>query len=490
MVFNSYIFVLLLLPVCLAGYYSINHFQKYTLAKCFLIGISLWFYAYFHISYLLLIIGSILFNYLAYILMRNTKCKNVIKIAAITINLAVLFIFKYYDFFINNINSIFKTNISFLNILLPLGISFFTFQQIGFIVDAANNKNNINYKFIDYSLFVCFFPQLVAGPIVSHDELIPQFSNANNKHFNYEHFSKGLTAFILGLSKKVLIADVFAKFADYGFSIAGELNTPSAILVAFAYIIQLYFDFSGYSDMARGLALMLNIHLPLNFDSPFKTTNPADFWTHWHITLSRFLTKYVYIPLGGNRKGAFRTYLNIFIVFFLSGLWHGANWTFVLWGIINGIGVMISRLLLKGSDNLKKYKLFNLPLILINFIFVTYSFIYFRASSVSEARMVINAIKSWNFRFGVFPNILATLQTNELLLFMKCTFTDDLSFSYMIPAAIYFIIAIVIMFFAKNVNEIITRLKPGFAYILVLTILFIMCITSFSGISTFIYYNF
>lgn len=507
MIFNSYIFVFALLPLCLIGYFALNHFQKYTLAKCYLIGISLWFYGYFNISYLLLIIGSILFNYGAYRFMYKINKHKSVSLIAVIFNLSLLFVFKYFDFFIGNVNAIFKTDFAFLHILLPLGISFFTFQQIAFIVDASKNEarydlsasetaavNSGLYSFIDYTLFVSFFPQLVAGPIVNHNELIPQLNDSSKKTINYENFSRGFFSFVLGLSKKVLIADVFALSVDYGFEIANELNTPSAIFIAVCYIIQLYFDFSGYSDMARGLALMMNFKLPINFDSPFKTTNMADFWTHWHITLSRFLTKYVYIPLGGNRKGFIRTYINIFIVFFLSGLWHGANWTFVIWGCINGIGVIFFRLIFSifkdSSARLKQYSIYTLPMILFNFIYVTYSFIYFRAASLTEARTVINAIKSLNFKFGVFPNILAKFKTNEILFLMKCSFLDDMSFSYMLPAIIYLVAALIIMFFIKNVNELTDRFKPKLHLALLIAILFLLCTSSFDGISTFIYYNF
>lgn len=502
MVFNSYIFVLVLLPVCLIGYFGLNYFQKNTLSKIFLIGISLWFYAFFHISYIFLILFSIAINYISYLLSVSliNKAKNKTRklICGITvfINLFILFVFKYYDFFVSNINTVFKSDLPMLNILLPLGISFFTFQQIAFTVDALNNKafypgTTTPYKLYDYSLFVCFFPQLVAGPIVSHKELIPQFADKSLHSFNYESFYKGFFAFVLGLSKKVLIADVLALAVNYGFSIFSELNTPSALLIAVAFTLQLYFDFSGYSDMARGLALMLNIKLPLNFDSPFKTADIASFWNKWHITLSDFFTKYVYIPLGGSRKGAVRTYINIFIIFFLSGLWHGANWTFIIWGIINGIGVIFIKLIKKISniDEIKN-KILKAVLTIINFLYVTLAFVFFRADSVSVAGTIIKSIFSFNFKYGVYPNILSKFNTNEMTLLLKITFLNNLRISYILPAVIMILVCLFIVFFTKNVNELITNIKPGFFKTLFVTVLFLWCTISFSGISTFIYYNF
>lgn len=491
MVFNSYIFIFALLPLCLIGYFGLNHFHKYNISKCFLIGISLWFYGYFHISYLVLIILSVLANYSSYRLsLLYSRYKKLICGITVSLNLLVLFIFKYYDFFISNINSVFKTDIALLNILLPLGISFFTFQQIAFTIDISKDKA-FSYSFIDYMLFVCFFPQLVAGPIVNHDELIPQINDTNNKQFNYENFSKGVYAFILGLSKKVLLADVFALAVNYGLTIVNELNTPSALFIIIAFTFQLYFDFSGYSDMARGLALMMNYHLPLNFNSPFKSTNIGEFWKNWHMTLNRFFTTYVYIPLGGNRKGAIRTYINIFIIFLLSGIWHGASWTFVIWGIINGIGVVIIRFIMK-TFNLKpvRNRLLKLFHELLTFIFYALSLIFFVSPSLQEATGFIKALTSFNFKWGIYPNIMSQFKTIESVLALRLTFLDDLSFSFMLPGLIYMAIAAIIIFFCKNVNEMISDFKPKFSNMFFTALLFLMCVISFSGISTFIYYNF
>ena len=341
MLFNSYIFILLFLPIALIGYFGINRMGRYQMALFFLCIMSLWFYAYFNTKYLLLIGTSILTNFCLSRLILQQKSfafKKGLLIAGVLGNLASIFYFKYFDFFVSNINGIFKTDFTLRNIILPLGISFFTFQQISYLVDSY--KGNIEkYTFIEYVTFVTFFPQLVAGPIVTHDETLPQFRDLDKKKLNYENLCTGLYSFSMGLGKKVLLADSFSKIVSVGFANIEALDSTNAILVMLAYSLQLYFDFSGYSDMAVGLGRMFNIDIIVNFNSPFKSKNVADLWNRWHISLNRFLIKYVYIPLGGSRGSVFKTYVNTLIVFFLSGLWHGANWTVVLWGMLNGIAL-------------------------------------------------------------------------------------------------------------------------------------------------------
>lgn len=245
------------------------------------------------------------------------------------------------NFFLENVSSLFHINFNILKIVLPLGISFYTFQQISFLIDTY--KENIIYKFEDYAEFVCFFPQLVAGPIVSHS-IIAQFKDTERKKVNFDYLSRGLFLFSVGLFKKIIIADTFAKAADWGFSNVGVMSSMDAIIVMISYTFQIYFDFSGYSDMAVGLAAMFNIDIPCNFNAPYQADSIIDFWKKWHITLTQFLRKYIYYPLGGSKKGNKRTYFNIFIVFLLSGIWHGANWTFIVWGMIHGIANICNRI--------------------------------------------------------------------------------------------------------------------------------------------------
>lgn len=347
MVFNSYIFILVFLPLCLSGYFFLNRIHHYHAGLAFLLGMSLWFYGFFNPSYLPIICGSVVLNYSLYRWMRAVALKGIgqgtkREIAfwiGIASNLGILGYFKYTDFFIENINYLFQVDYPLKHILLPLGISFFTFQQISFLADIySDTRGEVAYSFLSYAAYVTYFPQLVAGPIVKHDVLVPQLQDEKRKRVDYNYLSKGIALFILGLAKKVLIADVLGNYVNLAYKDVYALNTTTAVLAVLGYTLQIYFDFSGYSDMAVGLGWMMHIDLPVNFDSPYKSISITEFWKRWHMTLTAFFTKYVYIPLGGSRRGNARMYANIFIVFLLSGLWHGAGWTFVFWGGDSWVG--------------------------------------------------------------------------------------------------------------------------------------------------------
>lgn len=354
MLFNSYIFILLFLPITWAIYFFLNSRNRFRGAQIALIVTSLVFYGFYNWSYLLIMIGSILLNYIVAftahalkrnrVLLRKTEAGKLVIIIGILLNIGILFYFKYMNFFMENINILFRRDFQISHIVLPLGISFYTFQQISFLVDTY--KENIIYDFCDYAEFVCFFPQLVAGPIVSHD-LIGQFRDKDRRKLNYDSVARGLFLFSVGLLKKIIIADTFAKAANWGFANLTIMSSMDAIIVMVAYTFQIYFDFSGYSDMAVGLASMFNIDIPFNFNAPYQADSIIEFWKRWHITLTNFLTKYVYYPLGGSKKGKIRTYFNIFVVFLVSGIWHGANWTFVVWGMIHGIANICNRIFSK-----------------------------------------------------------------------------------------------------------------------------------------------
>ena len=286
---------------------------------------SLFFYGWWNPAYLLLIIGSMLFNYYTGVQLSYRQNRLFLGIA-IALNLALLGYFKYANFFVENISDLAGLGWNIEHIVLPLAISFFTFQQIAYLVDAYRRETS-EYNFLHYALFVSFFPQLISGPIVHHKEMLPQFIRETARFIEYRHLAIGISVFILGLFKKVVVADSLAPYSIEAFNAvaAGEMLTFfEAWKGALAYTFQLYFDFSGYSDMAIGLAMLFGIRLPLNFDSPYKANSVIEFWQRWHITLSRFLRDYLYIPLGGNRKGQKRRYLNLMITMLLGGLWHGA----------------------------------------------------------------------------------------------------------------------------------------------------------------------
>ena len=478
MLFNSYIFIFLFLPICILGYFLLNKTQKYQLGHGFLLGMSLWFYGYFNPAYLLIIIASIIVNYGIYRIMHGRKP---VMVLGVVVNLGIIAYFKYMDFFIENINAIAKTDWPLLHIMLPLGISFFTFQQISFIVDAYRGQVP-DYDFLTYACYVTFFPQLIAGPIVTHDELIPQLRDVSKKTFNWDNFSKGLYIFAIGLGKKVLLADVFGVAVNWAYDDITVLKATNAILIMWAYTIQIYFDFSGYCDMAIGLGKMLNIDLPVNFNSPYKATTITEYWDRWHMTLTRFFTRYVYIPLGGNRKGVVRTYVNIFMVFFLSGLWHGAAWSYVFWGVLNGIFVIITRFFKKYFNGM--HPAFGW---LITMTFVNFTFIVFRAKTITDAIYIMKQILYVDFT-NIDVNILYAFQTPLLKYLLDGTaVTHSLPFIYV---GIYYFMALFIILGCRNSKELADDFKPKATNMLWTVVLLVASIVSFSGISTFLYFNF
>lgn len=311
------------------------------------------------------------------------------------VNIAALAYFKYADFIVDNINFISKADFPRPNVALPLAISFFTFQQIAYLADSYKGITK-EYDFLTYALFVTFFPQLIAGPIVAHYEMMPQFANIRNFVKNYRHIFQGVCLFLVGLGKKIFIADYFARYASIGFDKIDNLTLVGGWLTSLSYSIQIYFDFSGYCDMAIGLGLMFNIKLPVNFDSPYKATNIQDFWRRWHITLSRFLRDYIYIPLGGNRQGERRAFANVFAVFLIGGLWHGAAYTFVIWGAAHGMANIIWRIWRKTQLKLNKYLAW-----FITFNFVNIAWVFFRATSFADAGKVLYAMFDVTSLFGL-----------------------------------------------------------------------------------------
>jgi alginate O-acetyltransferase complex protein AlgI len=385
MLFSSPEFIFIFLPVALVVYFFLAKSKQPLYARYWLLFASIFFYGYWNPKNVILIAASMVFNFYLGSLIGQKKEKWLLAVG-ITINLAVLFYFKYVDFFLANTNALLGTNYSLLHIVLPLGISFFTFQQIAFLVDSYQGETG-NYKFHDYCLFVTFFPQLIAGPIVHHAELMPQFEDASNGKINYGNLAKGLFVFNMGLAKKIIIADTFAVIANKGYANTEMLSTLQAWLTSVSYSIQLYFDFSGYSDMAIGLGLLFNVHIPLNFNSPYRAQNVQDFWRRWHITLSRFLRDYVYIPLGGSRSGESATAKNLLLTFVLGGIWHGAGWTFIFWGFLHGVAQVIYRLFAKTKINVPVWLA-----IALTFLFINLTWIFFRAPSWSAATTILSSI--------------------------------------------------------------------------------------------------
>lgn len=486
MLFNSYLFVLFFLPATVAGYYLFHHFRFHSFSKAYLIGMSLWFYGYFNLNYLAIILVSVCLNYLANRILQKTSSEVIRKgtfLLAVFANIGALFYFKYYDFFVQNINQAFQVDFSLKHLLLPLGISFFTFQQLSYIIDSYRREVP-DYHFLDYALFVTFFPQLVAGPIVTHDEIVPQFSNPEKQKIHFDHLSKGVMAFAFGLAKKVLVADTFGNAVNWGYANIDALDSTNAIFIVLAYTMQIYFDFSGYCDMATGIGLLFNIEIPVNFSSPYKALTIPEFWKRWHITLTRFFTKYVYIPLGGSQKGKPRTYLNVLIVFFLSGLWHGANWTFILWGVLHGIASVVSRIFKQQIDRVH-------PALnwLVTFSFVNLTWIYFRAPTIHIAHTIITAIFKMNF--GPLRNEITAcfnlIEFQALLDVLDWGLLKSYPAFFLLAFLLFSIFAVLGM---KNTNERIRDFRASIPMGLITVFLLVWCILSFSGVSTFLYFNF
>ncbi len=349
MLFSSPEFIYLFLPIVLIGFFWLARWS-HRIAATWLLATSLFFYGWWNPAYLGLLIGSICFNYgMGLVLARESgrpeaSRRRILLAAGVCANLVLLGYFKYANFFLDSANSALGTEWHAGEIILPLGISFFTFTQIAFLVDAWRGLAR-EFNFIHYGLFVTYFPHLIAGPVLHHKEMMPQFGLRETYRLNWENLSIGLTIFAIGLFKKVVLADGVAPYASPVFDAAGsgaELTFLEAWAGVLAYTLQLYFDFSGYSDMAIGASRMFGVRLPLNFNSPYQALNIIDFWRRWHMTLSRFLRDYLYFSLGGNRHGKARRYANLMTTMLLGGLWHGAGWTFVIWGGLHGLYLVVN----------------------------------------------------------------------------------------------------------------------------------------------------
>jgi D-alanyl-lipoteichoic acid acyltransferase DltB (MBOAT superfamily) len=407
MLFNSYLFILVFLPIAVVGFYAIGSKGAQRMAILWLFLVSLFFYGWWNPVYLWLISASLLFNYTIGVALSkylHPSLRKCILTGGIAANVVALGYFKYASFIVTNLHVALGTNYHLEKIILPLAISFFTFEQIAYVVDVYRGETE-QYEFPRYCIFVIFFPQLIAGPIVHHNEMLPQFAKDKTYRLNPENLAVGITIFTIGLFKKVVFADRLAEYATPVFDVAGTgapLTFFETWFGALAYTFQLYFDFSGYSDLAIGTARMFGILLPLNFHSPYKANNIIEFWRRWHITLSRFLKDYLYVPLGGNRKGEVRRSINIMLTMLLGGLWHGAAWNFALWGTLHGVYLLVNQAWRKLSGSLgrdlKKTSMCGRGASwLITFTAVVVGWVFFRAESLDGA---INMLRGMSGQQG------------------------------------------------------------------------------------------
>jgi len=400
MLFNSFAFILGFLPLALALFFLLGRLNR-VWAAAWLALASIAFYGYWSPKYIVLLLGSVACNFLggrAIAKRAGSRGGRWLFAFAVAVNLLLLGFYKYADFFASSANDLAKTHIPLLHIALPIGISFFTFTQIAFLADA--NKGIVKeYRFVHYLLFVSYFPHLIAGPILHHAEMMPQFESAAPYRFSARHFGVGLTIFTIGLAKKVLIADPFGEMVSPIFA-AAHAGVPIRLLAAWvgvlAFTCQLYFDFSGYSDMAIGISKLFGIDLPINFASPYKSTSVIQFWQRWHMTLSRFLRDYLYFPLGGNRRGKLRRYLNLMTTMVLGGLWHGANYTFLIWGGLHGCYLMINHAWRSVFGQRQSGVLWTLVSGTVTFLAVAAAWIFFRAEDVPSAFNLVRGIAGFN----------------------------------------------------------------------------------------------
>lgn len=495
MSFNTYFFVLVFLPIAVVGYHMFNKRKHFEISKCFLVFMSLWFICVFSWQGMLVTALLILINYSIYRFMYKTKISKLFMIVGVVLNVLALCFFKYLGVFmihdaetgkvVEGINTISKMyNVA--NLIVPLGISFITFSQISFLVDEYREYSEVSL--LDYASYVLYFPKVTMGPIALSKEFISNLNSSVKKEIDYDNIAKGLYSFAFGLAKKVLIADLLAGYVGYAYDYTPILGMTNAWIAVLAYTLQIYFDFSGFCDMANGISLMLNIELPINFNSPYRSLSIGEFWDRWHITLTKFFTKYIYIPLGGNRKGIVRTYINIMIVFLVSGIWHGSTINFVIWGLIHGLLSCISRAMKPYEDRIPKCIRW-----IVTFVCINIAWVYFRAPSLAGANLMIKELFSFkfvpidaNFTTYAFPAEL------EIVPWLVNKFTEIKSTYYF--CVIINVLVVVFSLFAstkmKNTSERINAFKVSRKAVFVTVFLLVWSILSMSEVSNFIYVNF
>jgi len=468
--FNSGEFCFIFLPVTLLLFYAAAHWHLTRLAIWVLGIASAIFYLYatpvFWIDagplrvpvppYLLLLLGSIVVNYGFGAQLRKQPSSLVLAMGVVA-NLAVLSYFKYANFFLNNLDA--WTGLGFVlpHIFLPLGISFYTFQSIAYLCDCKQGKVG-RHSMLDFAVFLHFFPQLIAGPIVHHSEMLPQFRSLRTFVINHRNLAIGFALFTLGLVKKVLMADRFSNWVAEPFLHVDHLSLAGAWAAVLGYGFQLYFDFSGYTDMAIGLGLLFNVQYPQNFNSPYKAVSLIDFWRRWHMTLSRFLRDYLYIPLGGNRHGKFRRYVNLLITMVLGGFWHGAAWTFVIWGAWHGFFLAVNHAWEERGRKLPRFVAH-----LLTFLVVFIGWVFFRSTNLHDSLSIIGTM------FGMVHGGHNGPSVTEV---------------------IWLGIALVVVLYAPNSLEIMSRVKPSWIWAAIVVLTFLYTVYHFDQTTEFLYYQF
>jgi alginate O-acetyltransferase complex protein AlgI len=479
MLFNSYIFIFIFLPSVYLIFRLSSRFNS-NVSLGILIMSSLIFYSYWNIYNIFIILSSLLLNYIigtSILKLNFNYIRKIVYALGILFNLCFIFYYKYFDFFINDVLSFHIGGFDTASIILPLAISFFTFQQITFLSDCYRKQIN-SIPILNYLLYITFFPQLIAGPIVRFKDMSSQYSCKTFNTYNHRSISCGIFIFAIGLFKKVVIADNLSLLVNSGYQSYNLLTFIESWTISIMYSLQLYYDFSGYCDMAIGLALLFNVKLPINFNSPYQAKNIQDFWRRWHITLGSFLKDFVYIPLGGSRGTFFHTSRNLLLCFLICGIWHGAGFTFIAWGIMHGIGLVVHRLWSLTGFNIPKA-----ASIIITFLFVNLSWVLFRSENLNQAFIILRSM---------FDITEITLPI-KLIKFFETSFFKYREFASTIDND-YFILFVPLLFvftlLSKNSNYYVSNFSPNRKNLIFVFLLFITSILSIGRVNEFIYYNF
>ncbi len=488
MLFSSYEFIFLFLPIVLGIYWLLGKCRHPVFRKCFLIVASLFFYSWWDLAYLPLICGSIVFNYLLSrclqdrISLLSLKKKTILWVG-VAGNIGLLVYYKYTDFFIFNINWLSGGNVSYWNLILPLAISFFTLQQIAYLVDSYEGIV-CERSLLDYALFVCFFPQLIAGPIVHHGEMMPQFKDSRWVGVNLDNVSRGLFIFSIGLFKKLVLADSLAVWVGGGFGGEQALTLIPAWVTSLAFTFQIYFDFSGYADMAVGLALFFNIVLPINFNSPYKARGIIDYWKRWHMSLTRFITTYIYTAILRACVGVTfaKAMAATIIAMLLSGIWHGAGWTFIVWGLLHGIGLVVNHWSVRNKLKIPLWFAW-----FVTFNFVNMCNVFFRAETMNDAFALLRGMVGLN-GFEIPSQLNALIPDLTLLSIGYGDFFTNALFEIKVFG--YLLIGFVVCLVFRNSNQIIKNMRFEVKWVIVNAILFYVAVLNLGRGEIFLYFNF
>lgn len=468
MVFSSYKFIFVFLPLVFFGYFFLNFLKLHRTSKYFLSVSSLVFYYLGSPDFLPYFVISIIMNFLIgaglnqlKTVVAKTLFRKLFLLFGIMVNVIFLGYFKYLDFLIENLNSVLNTDYQLMHIVLPIGISFFTFQLIAYLIDSYRGETS-GYEFVDYLLFITFFPQLIVGPIVHHKDVVPQYNSVRNYKLNFDNIAQGLFLFSLGCIKKVALADNLTPFAQRAFDNVQGLTMPHAWLASISYTLSYYFDLSGYADMAIGLGCFFNIDIPINFNSPYKARDFADYWRRWHITLSKFLGDYIFRSIYKKGQSSRRFYLGIFITFLVSGFWHGAGWTFVAWGLLNGVLVIIAHML-RRADRLPPVYV-GWP---VTFLGVIVARVLFVSSSFSDAYHVIRKMVDLS-EIGLVMHTVSSFSKQSFLV----------------------VLCLVITFFLPNSNELRERFRPNLYSLVVASAALVFSLLFMNRVADFLYFQF